>query len=51
MKKRYFFVIFLTYILTIPLSADIESAQKPSEKKDINPRIRQIIDYALPKLG
>lgn len=51
MKKSYFFAIFLAYILTIPLSADIESAQKPSEKKDINPIIRQIVDYALPELG
>ena len=51
MNKRYFFAIFLAYILTIPLSSEINSAAKPSEKRDFNPIIRQIVDYALPELG
>ncbi|MCH8028284.1 MAG: hypothetical protein IID63_09225, partial [candidate division Zixibacteria bacterium] len=51
MKKRYFFVSFLAIFFAASHSIIITAAEKPSEKRDINPIIRQIVDYALPELG
>ena len=51
MNKRYFLVIFLTIIFAVSHSIILTAAEKPSEKRDINPIIRQIVDYALPELG
>ena len=51
MKNRYFFAIFLAIIFAASPSTILIAAEKPSEKRDINPIIRQIVDYALPELG
>ena len=51
MKKRYFFAIFLAIIFAASPSIVSIAAEKPSEKRDFNPIIRQIVDYALPELG
>ncbi|MCH7690922.1 MAG: hypothetical protein IIA17_07760, partial [candidate division Zixibacteria bacterium] len=51
MDKRYFFVTFLAIIFAASHSIFSIAAEKPSEKRDVNPIIRQIVDYALPELG
>ena len=51
MKKRYFFAIFLAIVFAASPSIILTAAEKPPEKRDINPIIRQIVDYALPELG
>ena len=50
-KKPYFFAIYLAIILIASPSIISIAAEKPSEKRDINPIIRQIVDYAMPELG
>ena len=51
MIKRYCFAIFLAIIFAASHSIYSIAAEKPSEKRNINPIIRQIVDYALPELG
>ncbi len=51
MNKRYIFAIFLAINFAASHSIILTAAEKPSEKRDINPIIRQIVDYALPELG